>query len=98
MAGSFGGNGSGKFEVHQQEMGGWIRVYTDAPESVPSDLPIYLSHSLTEWFRRRPELRLRSIVPIARDGTTVELHAWYDLHVFPVSVSTRNMLVLVAAS
>jgi hypothetical protein len=77
------GNGSGKFSVHQRDMGGWVRVFTGPMATVPEDLAVYLSHALTEWFRQRPHLRMRTVVPISRDGTTVELHAWYDLWVFP---------------
>jgi hypothetical protein len=44
---------------------------------------VFLSHTLAEWFRPRPQLRLTCVVPINRDGTTVELHAWYECHVFP---------------
>ncbi len=60
----------------------WLRVYLDAGEP-PNDLPFYLSHSLAAWFRQRPQLRLRFVVPIVRDGETVELHAWYDQVQFP---------------
>ena len=77
------GNGSGKFNVHQEDMGGWVRVFTDPLASVPDDLAVYLSLALTEWFRQRPQLRMRTVVPVVRDGATVEMHAWYDLHVFP---------------
>jgi hypothetical protein len=77
------GNGSGKFPVHQQDMGGWVRVYTDAKATVPENLAVYLSHALTEWFRQRPQLRMRTVLPVIQDGSTVELHAWYDLGVFP---------------
>jgi hypothetical protein len=77
------GNGSGKVNVHQQDMGGWVRVFTDKLAAVPDDLGVYLSHSLTEWFRHRPHLTIRCVAPVVRDGYTVEFHAWYDLHVFP---------------
>jgi len=43
---------------------------------------MFLSHALTEWFRQRPHLHLRCVAPIAKNGSTVELHAWYDQHVF----------------
>ena len=76
-----GGNGSGKLDVGCHDMGGWIRVL--AAGETPADLPVYLSHLLAQWFRERPHLRLRFVVPISRDGDTVELHAWYDAHVFP---------------
>ena len=76
------GNGSGKFEIGTQDMGGWVRVCI-GKQSVPEDLPVYLSQTLSNWFRERPQLHLRCVVPIQRDGYTVELHAWYDAHLFP---------------
>ena len=48
------GNGSGEFKVHTQDMGGWVRVFTDPGAFTPADLPTYLSHALTGWFRQRP--------------------------------------------
>jgi hypothetical protein len=77
------GNGSGKFNVHQQDMGGWVRVYTEPQASVPENLPIFLSHALTQWFRERPHLRMRNVVPVTKNGDTVELHAWFDVQVLP---------------
>ena len=76
-------NGSGKFNVHQQDMGGWVRVFTDPDATVPESFAVYLSDALTEWFRTRPQLRMRTVLGIVKQGNTVELHAWYDLHVFP---------------
>jgi hypothetical protein len=76
------GNGSSRFEVYQRDMGGWVRVFTSATADRPDDLAVYLSHALTAWFRQRPQLRIRTVVPITRDGDTIELHAWYDLGVF----------------
>jgi hypothetical protein len=78
-----GGNGSGKFEIHHQDMGGWVRVFADRDVGLSTDLPVYLSSSLMDWFRQRPHLRLRSAVSVQRNGDTVELHAWYDAHLFP---------------
>jgi hypothetical protein len=77
------GNGSGKFNIHQEDMGGWVRVFTDKLAVLPDDLAIYLSQALSDWFRQRPHLRMRCVVPIQRDGNTTELHAWYDAHLFP---------------
>src|SRR5262245_61736279 len=62
------GNGSGKINIHQADMGGWVRVFTDDTTVVPADFPVYLSHALTEWFRQRPQLRMRSVVVVVRDG------------------------------
>lgn len=77
------GNGSGQISIHQQDMGGWVRIFTDKPATVMDDLAGYLSHALTEWFRQRPQFRLRSVVGVVKDGSTCELHAWYDMHLFP---------------
>jgi hypothetical protein len=76
------GNGSSKFEVHHDDMGGWLRVHASG-SSLPDTLPFILSQCVAEWFRQRPNLRLRFIVPIQKNGDTVELHAWFDAHVFP---------------
>jgi hypothetical protein len=78
------GNGSGKFEIGQADMGGWVRVFPGkAADNVPEDLAVYLSQTLAEWFRQRPHLHMKCVIPINRDGTTVELHAWYELHLLP---------------
>ncbi len=76
-----GGNGSGKFEIDQHDMGGWVRVCARG-QNLPDDLPVFLSQALTDWFRKRPQFYLRCVIPVQRDGDTVELHAWYDAHVF----------------
>jgi hypothetical protein len=76
------GNGSGKFEIGQQDMGGWVRI-VPGRQNLPDDLAVYLSRALSDWFRQRPHLRMRCVVPVQRDGDTVELHAWYEAHLFP---------------
>lgn len=76
-----GGNGSGKFEIGHHDMGGWVRVCASR-HNVPDELPVYLSQALADWFRQKPHLHMRCVVPIQRDGNTVELHGWYDAHLF----------------
>ena len=71
-----------RFEIVQEDMGGWLRVFLGRGEPV-GEVARFLSHTLTSWFRERPHLRLRFAVPITRDGDTVELHAWYDQLIFP---------------
>ncbi|MGO8749171.1 MAG: hypothetical protein ACLQNE_24700 [Thermoguttaceae bacterium] len=77
------GNGSSKIAIHSVDMGGWVRVHTDKLNVVPDDLAVFLSHALSEWFRQRPQLAMRCVTSVVRDGYTIELHAWYTLHVFP---------------
>lgn len=87
------GNGSGKFDIHTQDMGGWVRVFTDKlPAGIPDDLGVYLSQTLSEWFRQHAGLKMRCVVPINRDGGTLELHAWYDAHLFPPSDAAPKAL------
>jgi hypothetical protein len=83
-----GGNGSGKFDIGHHDMGGWVRVCA-GNGNLPDDLPIFLSQALTDWFRQRPHLHLHCVVPIQQDGNTVELHAWYDAHLFPPTQGPR---------
>ncbi len=78
------GNGSSRFEILQIDMGGWVRVHA-VGAALPEELPVFLAHTLAEWFRQRPQFHLRFVVPFQKDGTTVELHAWYDVHVFPAT-------------
>jgi hypothetical protein len=77
------GNGSGKVNILQLDMGGWVRIYNGTPD-LPDDLGVYLSQTLADWFRQRPHLRMRCVVPISKEGTTIELHAWYEAHLFPM--------------
>ena len=79
------GNGSPGVELGQAEMGGWVRVYPGRTTGLPADLPVYLSDALANWFRQRPHFHLRCVVPICKEGTTVELHGWYDVHLLPPS-------------
>jgi hypothetical protein len=38
---------------------------------------------VTQWFRSRPHLRLLCVLPVNKGGDTVELHVWYEQHLFP---------------
>ena len=77
------GNGSGKVNSLQSDMGGWVRIHVGTPD-LPDEVGVYLSQTLADWFRQRPHLRMRSVVPICREGSTTELHAWYEAHLFPM--------------
>jgi hypothetical protein len=78
-----GGNGSSKINIHVEDLGGWIRVFPERYHNLPDELPFFLTATLTNWFRQRAQLRLRTVLPITKDGTTVELYAWFDVHVIP---------------
>ena len=69
--------GGPRIAINQQDMGGWVRVYLGQGDP-GGDVASYLSHALNGWFRERPHLRLRFVLPVSRQGNTVELHAWYE--------------------
>ena len=77
------GNGSGKFDGGAHDMGGWVQVVAGGTAPQDGTLAFYLSHKLAQWFRENAHLRLLCVVPISKDGNTVELHAWYTAHLFP---------------
>jgi hypothetical protein len=62
------------------DMGGWAKV-SASKIAVPDNLPELLARTLAEWLRVRPQFRLISVVPVNRNGATVELHAWYERYV-----------------
>jgi hypothetical protein len=77
------GNGSSKFTVGVHDMGGWVRVMADGSPAASNDLALYLSHRLSQWLREHAQFRLVCVVPVNKDGSTVELHGWYEQHLFP---------------
>jgi hypothetical protein len=73
-----------RFETVLHDKGGWVRVFLGRGEPT-GELAPFLSDTLAAWIRARPHLRLKCIVPITRDGDTVEMHAWYEQTHFPSS-------------
>ena len=78
-----------RFEIVQEDMGGWVRVFLGAGEPT-GEVAGFLSQCLADWMRKRPHLRVRCAVPVTRDGDTVELHAWYEQAAFPCYGSVGN--------
>jgi hypothetical protein len=76
----FGGNGSGKGVVLVSTQGpGWAVVYPSPNDPPPPDqLPYHLSLSLEKWLKERPGVRVRTTLPIVKDGDTIGIHVWYD--------------------
>ena len=83
------GNGSGKFEIGQHDMGGWVRVIAGPDAAYVRDLAPLLAYRLAVWRGDHPQVRLVSVVPINKDGYTVELHGWYRWARFPEDAPGR---------
>ncbi len=64
-------------------MGGCVWVVAGQTAATVEDLGFYLAHKLSMWCREHPYLRLICVVPINKDGNTVEMHGWYEQHLFP---------------
>ncbi len=76
----FGGNGSSKGFTNVVTMGpGWVLVVASQGDPPPPDeLPYALSLSFEKWLKRQPGVRVRTTLPIVKDGNTVGFHVWYD--------------------
>jgi hypothetical protein len=72
------GNGSGKFDVGAHDMGGWVRVIASDSPGTPEDVAVFLADRLAHWLMENPGAALICVVPITKDGNTIELHAWYE--------------------
>ena len=44
----------------------------------PDMLPGLLSKAFTSWVKQRPEITVKTTLPIVKDGQTVAIHVWYD--------------------
>jgi hypothetical protein len=77
------GNGSGNFEVGVHDMGGWVRVTAGATAPEGGNLPFCLAHRLSYWFRENVTYGHCAWCRSPGTATQVELHAWYEQHLFP---------------
>jgi hypothetical protein len=76
----FGGNGSSKGSINVTMQGpGWVVVYASQKDPPPPDqLPYALSQGLEKWLKGQPHVRVRTTLPIVKDGNTIGIHVWYD--------------------
>lgn len=66
------------FEIDIEDHMGFVRVLMGRGEPT-GELAQFLSATLAGWIQQHPEVRILAVVPINRDGDTVELHAWFEL-------------------
>ena len=65
------------FEINVEDHNGFLRVFMGRGEPT-GELAKFLSATLANWMKANPEQRILAVVPINRDGDTVELHAWFE--------------------
>ncbi len=76
----FGGNGSSKGFTNLIPMGtGWVLfVASQSDPPPPNELPYALSQGLEQWLKNQPGIRVRSTLPMIKDGNTIGIHVWFD--------------------
>lgn len=79
-----------EFEINVEDHRGFVRVYMGRGEPT-GELAQFLSPTLAQWMQNNPDRRLLAVVPISRDGDTVELHAWFEPRdPAPATETSRN--------
>jgi hypothetical protein len=76
----FGGNGSSKGYTNLVTLGpGWVPfMASESDPPSPDVLPYALSQGLEQWSKGQPGVRVRTTLPIVKDGNTIGIHIWYD--------------------
>lgn len=74
----------GRVNIVIDELGpGWLRfravLASDFQREVELErFPGLIDRTLTDFFRKRPGLKVRATMPIVEDGFTVAVHVWFD--------------------
>lgn len=74
----------GRVNIVIEELGpGWLKLHavlaSDFQREVELErLPGLIDRTLTDYFMKRPGLKIRATMPIVEDGLTVAAHVWYD--------------------
>jgi hypothetical protein len=68
----------GNVEIGFHDEGSYVRIISGPGADHAEDLPGILARALTDFFKKNPGKHLLFVVPINRDGTTVELQGWYE--------------------
>ena len=74
------GNGDGKIEVGvETKAEGWV-VFRPGitPTTDMRRVPTALSEIMSDWLKDRPNLQVRTTLPIVEDGNTVAIHVWFQ--------------------
>ena len=64
--------------IENAESGHAIFQADEKRPPAPDMLPKLLSDSVANWVKQRPEITVRTTLPIVKDGQTVAIHVWYD--------------------
>jgi hypothetical protein len=75
------GNGDGKIEIGIVPLAeGWIMFRAGITSGTDlSRIPTLLNETLIGWLKDRPNVQIRTTLPIVQDGCTVAVHVWYNV-------------------
>ncbi len=74
------GNGDGKIEIGVEiKTDGWVMFRAGITPTIDiRQVPNALSEIMSAWLKDRPDLHVRSTLPIVEDGYTVAIHVWFE--------------------
>jgi hypothetical protein len=56
----------------------WVLLFPKERAPFPADLPLGLNEVLVKWVRSQQSIRIRTTLPIVKDGNLVAIHVWFD--------------------
>jgi len=72
------GNGNSKTQIDFLDRPGYVLICPHDLENPPAAIALILNNALNDWLKKHPSIRVRSILPITKDGQTTAIHLWYD--------------------
>jgi hypothetical protein len=72
------GNGHTKTEIDFIERPGYVLICPRNSATPPANIALIVNAALTDWLKKTPNIRVRTVLPITRDGQTTAVHLWYD--------------------
>jgi hypothetical protein len=79
-----GGNGESKTLIDFHEGAGYVLICPRDTANHPADIAVIINRAFNDWMAKHPGIRIRSALPITREGNTVALHVWFDRPDVPV--------------
>lgn len=73
------GNGHSQIKVHITLVAhGYIIVHADDITTPSVDTSVAVSQTVEKVLKDKPTMRVRSTLPIVKEGHTVAVHIWFD--------------------
>lgn len=74
------GNGHTKVNIVVYDRGpGYVIIAPEKIDVIAEGTAIYVSLTVEKWQTENPVNRVRSALPIVKDGQTIAVHVWFDV-------------------